>query len=203
MTAAPAPESVPENTDLIPGDDGLYRPQWAYSSAEMLDYFDYEWGKLKESTPALFEALSLELLQSGLSWSIILRKRETIRHAFKNFDPAQVANFGAEELEQLMDNPGVIRHRRKLEAIIANARCIQALEVETTFARWLAAFAAPDCARPATFASTPALIPQAKDLAKALKKAGFQWVGPTTTYSFMQAVGLVDSRPLGCAPLQG
>lgn len=203
MTAAPIQESVPEDTDLLPGDDGLYRPQWAYSSAEMLSYFDYEWGKPKKSTPALFEALSLELLQSGLSWNIILRKRESIRQAFKDFDVTQVANFGAEELERLLDDPGVIRHRRKLEAIIANARCIQAVEAETSFAHWLAAFAVPNFARPATFASTPALIPQAKELAKALKKAGFQWVGPTTTYSFMQAVGLVDSRPVGCAPLQG
>ncbi|RTL68038.1 MAG: DNA-3-methyladenine glycosylase I [Pseudonocardiaceae bacterium] len=181
----------------VPVDERL-RCGWATSAPDYVAYHDDEWGTPLRGTTAMYERLSLEGFQSGLSWLVILRKRETFRAAFEGFDPAAVAGFGEADVERLLGDPGIVRNRRKIEATIANARAV--LDLDTPLDELLWGFA-PDAAgraRPATLADVPATSPESVAMAKELKRRGFRFVGPTTCYALMQATGLVDDHVATC-----
>ena len=157
-------------------------------------YHDDEWGKPERDARALYEKICLEAFQSGLSWITILRKRENFRAAFAGFDPAVVAEFGEQDIERLMQDAGIVRNRAKILATITNARA--ALDVDLAELMW--SFAPEPRPRPSGRGTVPPSTPESKALSKALKKAGFVFVGPTTVYSTMQACGLVDDHFEGC-----
>ncbi|MFC4997424.1 DNA-3-methyladenine glycosylase I [Dactylosporangium cerinum] len=183
--------------DVVIGDDGLARCAWGGSTPDYAVYHDTEWGRPVRDDDGLYERLTLEAFQSGLSWITILRKRPAFRAAFAGFDIAKVAEFGAADVERLMADAGIVRNRAKIEAAIANARA--AAEVPEGIAALLWSFApAPRAARPAGFAEVPAVTEESKALAKALKKRGFRFVGPTTAYALMQATGMVDDHLASC-----
>jgi DNA-3-methyladenine glycosylase I len=163
-------------------------------------YHDEEWGVPVRDERGLFERVSLEAFQSGLAWITILRKREAFRAAFAGFDPEPVARFGDADVERLLADEGIVRNRAKIEATIANARATLALrEAGTPLHELVWSFAPPAReSRVASLAELPAQTGESKALAKALKAAGFRFVGPTTAYAAMQACGLVDDHVAGC-----
>ena len=167
---------------------------WGSSSPEYIAYHDDEWGRPVHDDRALFEKLSLEAFQSGLSWLTILRKREAFRAAFAGFEIERVAAFGDDDFARLMADAGIVRNRAKIEATIANARAAAGLPL----AELLWSFAPEPRPRPRTPADIPAATPESTALAKELKKRGFRFVGPTTAYAMMQACGLVDDHIEGC-----
>ena len=191
------------NGDAVPGADGRLRCPWAVSTTDYEAYHDQEWGRPVRGDQALFERLTLEAFQSGLSWLTILRKREAFRAAFAGFDPAAVAAFGEFDRERLLADAGIVRNRAKVDAAINNARALMALE--TPFADLLWSFAPPPDGRPrpATLADVPAITPESTALAKALKRRGFVFVGPTTAYALMQATGMVDDHLADCWVVPG
>nr|WP_205709383.1 DNA-3-methyladenine glycosylase I [Kineococcus siccus] len=166
-------------------------------------YHDTEWGRPVHGDRELYERLSLEAFQSGLSWITVLRRRETFRAAFAGFDPEVVAAYGEEDVERLMADPGIIRNRLKVEAVVANARAVLALAAAGTGLSELVWSHAPP-ARPAprSPADVPGSTPESTALARALKSAGLRFVGPTTAYATMQACGLVDDHLAHC-PARG
>ncbi|GAA0293670.1 DNA-3-methyladenine glycosylase I [Kineococcus aurantiacus] len=163
-------------------------------------YHDTEWGRPVRGDRELFERISLEAFQSGLSWITVLRRREAFRAAFDGFDPAAVAAYGPDDVARLLADPGIIRNRLKVEATIANARAVLALREAGGSLTDLFWSFAPDPRPPApeSAADVPALTPGSTALAKALKAAGFRFVGPTTAYAGMQACGLVDDHLRHC-----
>jgi DNA-3-methyladenine glycosylase I len=169
---------------------------WGASTPEYIRYHDEEWGRPVRDSRALFEKLSLEAFQSGLSWITILRKRENFRAAFANFEIAKVAAFGEDDVARLMADAGIVRNRAKVDATINNARAAAELDVE--FAELVWSFAPEPRPRPRTPADIPALTPESTALSKELKRRGFRFVGPTTAYAMMQACGLVDDHVDGC-----
>ncbi|MCA1837082.1 MAG: DNA-3-methyladenine glycosylase I [Actinobacteria bacterium] len=174
------------------------RCPWGNSAPEYIDYHDNEWGVPLHGDTALFDRLSLEAFQSGLSWITILRKREGFRRAFAGFDPATVAGFGPDDVARLMADPSIVRNRTKIDAAIRNARAIA--ELDTSLDELLWSFA-PDPAsrpRPATLADVPAVTAESTAMAKELKRRGFTFVGPTTCYATMQATGMVDDHIASC-----
>ncbi|HEX5373370.1 MAG TPA: DNA-3-methyladenine glycosylase I [Aquabacterium sp.] len=180
------------------GPDGLPRCRWCGSAPEFLSYHDQEWGFPVSDDIRLFEKICLEGFQSGLSWRTILAKRENFRQAFAGFDFHAVARFGPADVERLLGNEGIVRHRGKIEAVIHNAAHAQELVAE---AGSLAAFfwrMEPD---PATLPEpqTASTSPAARALSQALKRRGWKFVGPTTAYAFMQAMGLINDHARGCA----
>jgi DNA-3-methyladenine glycosylase I len=185
---------------LAPGPDGEPRCWWAVSTPEYVRYHDEEWGRPVRDERGLYERLCLEAFQSGLSWLTILRKRERFREAFAGFDPAAVAAFGDADVERLMADAGIVRNRAKVDAAIANARAVEALRgAGESLAELIWAHAPADHRAPRTRADVPAVTHESTALAKALKRRGFRFVGPTTAYALMQACGLVDDHLLGCA----
>jgi DNA-3-methyladenine glycosylase I len=182
---------VPGVPDLVDG-----RCWWGSSTPEYIHYHDEEWGRPVHDDRALFEKVSLEAFQSGLSWLTILRKREAFRAAFANFEIERVAAFGEDDVARLMADAGIVRNRAKVDATIANARAVAALDVP--FAELLWSFAPEPRPRPRTSAEVPASTPESKAMAKELKRRGFRFVGPTTAYAMMQACGLVDDHLDGC-----
>jgi DNA-3-methyladenine glycosylase I len=183
--------------DVVIGDDGLARCAWAGSTPDYAVYHDTEWGRPVRDDDGLYERLTLEAFQSGLSWITILRKRPAFRAAFAGFDIAKVAGFGEADVERLLADAGIVRNRAKIEAAIANARA--ATELPDGIAALLWSFApAPRAARPASFAEVPAVTEESKALAKTLKRHGFRFVGPTTAYALMQATGMVDDHLASC-----
>ncbi|WP_169077922.1 DNA-3-methyladenine glycosylase I [Microcella alkalica] len=188
-------------TDLVVDDDGVARCGWVGDDPEYRRYHDEEWGRPLHGDRALFEKLSLEAFQSGLSWITILRRREGFRAAFAGFEPEQVATFDDADVARLLVDERIIRNRAKIEATIANARIIApwvrdepgALDVLV----WSHA-PAPRSTRPATLAEMPAVTPESTALARALKARGLRFVGPTTAYALMQSAGLVDDHLKGC-----
>jgi DNA-3-methyladenine glycosylase I len=183
--------------DLVIGEDGLARCRWGASTPDYARYHDEEWGRPVRDDDALYEKLCLEAFQSGLSWLTILRKREAFRTAFAGFEIAAVARFGERDVERLMGDAGIVRNRAKIEAAIANAKAAAELE-DLSGLIW--SFAPDGDARPAprSIAEIPAVTPESTAMAKALKKRGFRFVGPTTAYALMQACGLVNDHLEGC-----
>jgi DNA-3-methyladenine glycosylase I len=178
------------------GDDGLARCGWGSGLPDYRVYHDTEWGRPVRGDDALFERLSLEAFQSGLSWLTILRKRENFRASFAGFSIEKVALYGPADAERLLADAGIIRNRAKIEAAIANARA--AAELPGGLAELLWSFAPPPRPRPLTSEDIPAVSPESKALAKDLKRRGFRFVGPTTAYALMQATGMVDDHLAGC-----
>jgi DNA-3-methyladenine glycosylase I len=169
---------------------------WATSAPEYVGYHDDEWGRPLHGVTALFERLSLEAFQSGLSWLVILRKRPAFRAAFAGFDPAAVAAFDDSDRARLLADAGIVRNRSKVDATIANARAV--LELDTPLDELLWSFAPVTHRRPATLADVPATSPESAAMARELKRRGLQFVGPTTCYALMQAAGLVDDHVQAC-----
>ncbi|GGQ21345.1 DNA-3-methyladenine glycosylase I [Streptosporangium pseudovulgare] len=167
---------------------------WAGSAPEYIAYHDDEWGRRVEGDDPVFERLTLEAFQSGLSWITILRKRENFRAAFAGFSIPAVAAFGPADVERLMGDAGIVRNRAKIEAAVANARV--ALDVGLSELVWR--YADPGTPVPKTLADVPAQTPGSKALAKELRARGFRFVGPTTAYALMQAIGLVNDHLADC-----
>lgn len=192
---------------IVVGEDGVPRCWWGAEPAEYRRYHDEEWGFPVADDTRLFEKLSLEGFQSGLSWLTILRKREGFRAAFAGFDPERVARFGGRDVERLLTDAAIIRHRGKIEATIGNARSLLELRDETgSFAAYVWSFATdpPTSEGGVTVDELLARTTssQAEALARDLKRRGWRFVGPTTVYSFMQAMGLVNDHLGGCAVQQ-
>jgi DNA-3-methyladenine glycosylase I len=181
---------------LVVGADGLARCPWGLSDPLYVDYHDNEWGRPVRDEHGLFERVSLEAFQSGLSWLTILRKRPAFRSAFADFDPLVVAGFTAADVDRLLTDAGIVRNRSKIEATIANARVVTALDRPLAELLW--SFAPARRPRPATSADVPAVTPESTALAKDLRRLGFRFVGPTTAYALMQATGMVDDHLDGC-----
>jgi DNA-3-methyladenine glycosylase I len=183
-------------------DDGLVRCDWAIGkpgSADFelyRDYHDKEWGQPLRGQVPLFERMSLEAFQSGLSWLIILRKRENFRQAFAGFDPAKVARFTDADVARLMADEGIVRNRAKIVATIANARVVADGQGDLSELLW--SFAPARRPRPETFSDVPATTPESTAMARELKRLGFRFVGPTTAYALMQATGMVDDHLRSC-----
>jgi DNA-3-methyladenine glycosylase I len=178
-------------------DDGRVRCGWAGSAPEYIAYHDDEWGRELRGDQAMFERLSLEAFQSGLSWLTILRKREGFRSAFAGFDPEVVAAYDEEDVARLLADAAIVRNRAKVEATVHNARAV--LRLDRTFSDLLWSFA-PDAERPPprTLADVPAVTAESTAMAKELKRRGFRFVGPTTAYALMQATGMVDDHVADC-----
>jgi DNA-3-methyladenine glycosylase I len=184
-------------SELVVGEDGLARCGWGASTPEYVAYHDDEWGRAVRDDRRLFEKLSLEAFQSGLSWLTILRKRENFRAAFDDFDAEKVATYGEAQIERLLGDTGIVRNRAKIEATIHNARAVADLPVSLNELLW--SFAPPP--RPARLrrlAEIPSSTAESKAMAKDLKRRGFRFVGPTTAYALMQAMGMVDDHLDGC-----
>jgi len=173
---------------------------WVGSEEIYLAYHDTEWGVPEWDSRALWEKLILDGFQAGLSWITILKKRDNFRAAFAGFDPNVIATWGEAEVTRLLADPGIVRHRGKIEATIGNARAWQKIEAEQGFDRYLWAFigGAPIQNRWSTLAEVPASTPLSEALSKDLKKRGFRFCGPTIVYAFMQAVGMVNDHLVGC-----
>lgn len=178
------------------GADGLARCPWAGSDPLYQRYHDEEWGREVRGEDALFERICLEAFQSGLAWITILRKREGFRAAFAGFEIAKVAEFGDEDVARLLADAGIVRNGAKINAAVTNARAALALDGGLTDLIW--SYAPAKRKRPRSTQEIPATTPESIALAKSLKKLGFAFVGPTTSYALMQACGLVDDHLLAC-----
>lgn len=181
----------------ITGPDGKPRCRWCAAAPEFIDYHDKEWGVPVRDDIRLFEKLCLEGLQSGLSWRTILAKRENFRAAFHGFDFHRIAGFTERDVERLLADPGIVRHRGKIEAVINNARCARELiKTHGSLAEFVWSYE-PD---PSGLAAqqTVSVCRESIALSKALKKQGWKFVGPTTVYAFMQALGLINDHVAGC-----
>jgi DNA-3-methyladenine glycosylase I len=194
-------------SDLVRGDDGLLRCPWGASTPDYQRYHDTEWGRPVHGDVAVFERLTLEAFQSGLSWLTILRKREAFRAAFDGFAIEAVAAYSEPERARLLADAGIVRNRAKVDATITNARAaagLRATQGEGALDRLVWSFAPTDRRpRPRRHADLAATSPESAALAKALKRAGFVFVGPTTMQAAMQAMGLVDDHLEGCAAVRG
>jgi DNA-3-methyladenine glycosylase I len=181
----------------IAGPDGQPRCAWCSAAPEFFAYHDNEWGFPVADDRRLFEKLCLESFQSGLSWRTILAKRDNFRAAFRNFDIAQVARFGERDIERLLQDAGIVRHRGKIEAVINNARCAQALiQREGSLAAffWRHEPDGQHLGTPQSASTSAASVA----LSRALKQQGWKFVGPTTVFAFMQAMGLINDHADGC-----
>lgn len=187
--------------------DEPQRASWATGDPLLTEYYDTEWGMPVRDEAGVFERLSLEAFQSGLSWITVLRKREAFRAAFDGFDPDRVAAYGAEDVERLLADSGIIRNRRKIEATVGNAGAALRLREEGTDLGELVWSFMPELSpAPLTEAEVPSTSPESAALAKELKRRGFSFVGPTTVYALMTAIGIVDAHVVtshrrGCSGL--
>ncbi|WP_395574374.1 DNA-3-methyladenine glycosylase I [Streptomyces sp. BK79] len=185
--------------EAVPGPDGAPRCPWALSTADYVTYHDEEWGRPVHGDDALYERLSLEAFQSGLSWITILRRRPGFRTAFAGFAIAEVAAFTDEDRDRLLADAGIIRNRAKIDATLANARVLaEWAPGELDELIWSHAPDPDGRPAPKTLADVPAVTPESTALSKALKKRGLRFVGPTTAYALMQACGLVDDHLAAC-----
>jgi DNA-3-methyladenine glycosylase I len=178
--------------------DGVARCAWVGDDAEYLRYHDEEWGVALHGDRALFEKMSLEGFQAGLSWITILRKRPHFREVFAGFEAEAVAKFGEADIERLMQDAGIIRNRAKIEATISNARLVESM-ADGELDELLWSFApVPRPPSPRTFAEVPAVTAESTAMSKTLRRRGFRFVGPTTMYALMQSSGMVDDHVKGC-----
>ena len=183
--------------DLVIGGDGRARCWWCGDDPLYRAYHDDDWGRELRDDDAVFELLSLEGFQAGLAWITILRKREAFRVAFEGFSIPRVASYGEPEVERLLADTGIVRHRGKIEATIGNAAA--ALELDAGLSELVWSFAPPArAARVSSRGEIPDSTPESAALSKELKRRGFRFVGPTTVYAFMQSAGLVDDHVSGC-----
>jgi len=184
-------------SELVVGEDGLARPPWAATDVLLRDYYDTEWGLPIRDEQGLFERISLEAFQSGLSWSTILRKREAFREAFACFDPDAVAKFTEADVERLLGDARIVRNRAKVRATITNANATVALRRDGGLVDFVWSFLAESM--PAPISGEPVITQSAESraLSNELKKRGFTFVGPTTMYALMEAIGMVDAHPVG------
>jgi DNA-3-methyladenine glycosylase I len=187
---------------VVRGSDGVPRCWWGESTPEYRAYHDREWGLPVADDIRLFEKLSLEGFQAGLSWLTILRKREAFREAFAGFDPGRITRFDERDVARLLGNSAIVRHRGKIEAVINNSgRALELIEEEGSLAAYVWRFEPkrPDGLIDRAALSELVLAPEAKELARDLKRRGWRFLGPTTIYAFMQAMGLVNDHLHGCA----
>jgi DNA-3-methyladenine glycosylase I len=178
-----------------PGPDGLLRCPWALSAPEYLAYHDDEWGRPVTTVHGIYERMTLEAFQSGLSWITILRKRENFRRAFADFNPELVASFTEKDVARLLSDPGIVRNRAKISAAIENARLV--VDLGSRFADLILGYRVVDRPRPGPD-EWRATSPESVAMARELKRVGFRFFGPTTAYAMMQAIGLVDDHVVGC-----
>lgn len=182
---------------LVVGEDGLARPVWAASDPLMRDYYDTEWGLPVRDERGMFERLSLEAFQSGLSWATILRKRPAFRAAFDDFDPDTIAAYDESDVERLMADAGIVRNLAKIRATITNAGATLRLRERGGLADFVWSFQPASTPQPRTNEEVPTTSAESVALAKALRKEGFAFVGPTTMFALMEAVGIVDTHLMG------
>ncbi|MFB0839293.1 DNA-3-methyladenine glycosylase I [Arthrobacter sp. FW306-05-C] len=182
---------------VIVGEDGLARPAWAATDPLMRNYYDQEWGLPVTDEQGLYERICLEGFQAGLSWATILRKRPAFRAAFAGFDPEQVALFSVADVERLMQDPGIIRNRLKILAAVRNAQATLELRNDGGLVDFVWSFRPASTPRPQAITDIPTQSAESLALSKALRKRGFSFVGPTTMYALMEAVGIVDTHLLG------
>ncbi len=187
--------------DLVVGDDGLARPVWAATDPLLREYYDTEWGMPVRDERGVFERLSLEAFQSGLSWATILRKRPAFRDAFSGFDPDAVAEFGDEDVDRLLDDARIVRNRAKILATITNAhatlRLREASDIDGGLAGLVWSYRPNETPRPYRLADIPTQSPQSAALSRELKRHGFRFVGPTTMHALMEAIGIIDTHLIG------
>jgi DNA-3-methyladenine glycosylase I len=176
------------------------RCPWCGTDPLYVAYHDHEWGRPERDSRRLFELLLLESFQAGLSWITILRKRKAFRAAFSGFDPEVLATWGEPEVLRLLADPGIVRHRGKIEGSLRGARAFRRIEAEQGFSTFLWSFVGgqPVINRPQTLSDVPVQTPQSQAMSKALKAEGFSFVGPTITYAFMQASGMVNDHLVTC-----
>lgn len=182
-------------TSAAPGPDGILRCPWALSAPEYLDYHDDEWGRPVASVQGIYERMTLEAFQSGLSWITILRKRENFRRAFAEFQPERVAAFTEADVARLLSDTGIVRNRAKITAAIENARRV--VDLGPKFAEIVLGYRVVGRPRPGA-GDWRATSPESVAMARELKAFGFRFFGPTTAYAMMQAIGLVDDHVAGC-----
>jgi DNA-3-methyladenine glycosylase I len=182
---------------LITGEDGLARPSWASTDALMREYYDTEWGMPVRDEQGLYERICLEGFQAGLSWATILRKRPAFRAAFADFDPDVVSRFTQDDVERLMLNEGIVRNRAKINAAITNATATLALREEGGLVDFVWSFQPAETPAPLSFAEVPSTSVESVALSKALRKRGFAFVGPTTMFALMEAIGMIDTHLVG------
>ncbi|PWC07312.1 DNA-3-methyladenine glycosylase I [Mycetocola zhujimingii] len=188
---------MPPSESIVPGTDGKSRCAWAVNDPEYQRYHDEEWGTPLIGDRAVFEKISLEGFQAGLSWITILKRRPAFREAFANFDIETVASFSDATVEELVQNPAIIRHRGKITAVIGNARATLQLGESLSDLVW--SFRPdPLPPRPASFSDIPAITAESTALSNELRRRGFRFVGPTTMYALMQSAGIVDDHVEGC-----
>ncbi|MBC8365172.1 MAG: DNA-3-methyladenine glycosylase I [Actinobacteria bacterium] len=185
--------------ELVLGDDGVTRCRWPGTHADYIAYHDHEWGRPVVDDHRLFEKICLEGFQAGLSWLTILRKRERFRKVFADFDPVLVTRFGEADVERLLGDAGIIRHRGKIESTIRNAaRCLEMADEFGSLATYVWSWEPEATVRDAD-GSIPATTPTSTALSRDLRRRGWSFVGPTTVYAFMQAMGMVNDHLPGCA----
>lgn len=183
---------------VVVGADGKARCPWGLSAPEYVAYHDTEWGVPVRDERGLYERMMLEAFQSGLSWITILRKRDGIREAFAQFDPDIVARFNEKDVARLMQDARIVRNHRKIQAAVTNAQAVIALRDGIGLPDLIWGHQPDPVPAPTTVHEVPGSTPESIALAKALKKAGFVFVGPTTVYAMMQAVGIVNDHLSGC-----
>jgi DNA-3-methyladenine glycosylase I len=182
---------------VVVGEDGLARPAWAAADPLLRDYYDSEWGMPVTDERGVFERVSLEGFQAGLSWATILRKRPAFREAFDGFDPDVIAAYTESDVERLMADAGIVRNRRKIQAAVTNARATIELREDMGLADLVWSFQPDTTPRPRTFAEIPTTSDESITLSQELRRRGFAFVGPTTMYALMEAIGIVDTHLLG------
>jgi DNA-3-methyladenine glycosylase I len=179
---------------VVRGEDGLARPTWAATDPLLRDYYDTEWGMPVRDEHGLYERISLEAFQAGLSWATILRKRPAFREAFHDFDPDRVARFTDADVEQLLGNAGIVRNRMKIAAAITNAKATIALRDDGGLVEFVWSFRPATTPAPRSYAEIQTTSPESIALSKALRGKGFAFVGPTTMHALMEAIGMIDTH---------
>ncbi|WP_445155718.1 DNA-3-methyladenine glycosylase I [Arthrobacter sp. Hor0625] len=187
----------PEPSGCIIGEDGLARPAWAATDPLLRNYYDTEWGLPVRDEQGLYERISLEAFQAGLSWATILRKRPAFRAAFADFHPETVAAFTEDDVERLLQDAGIVRNRLKIRATVTNARATLELRNDGGLVDFVWGFRPAATPEPTTLAQIPTTSPESVALSKALRKRGFVFVGPTTMFALMEAIGMVDTHLVG------
>ncbi|MDR6612704.1 DNA-3-methyladenine glycosylase I [Leifsonia sp. 1010] len=190
--------TTPARSALVVGEDGVARCSWSASDPEYRRYHDEEWGRPQHDPRALYEKLCLEGFQAGLSWITILRRRPAFREAFLGFVPEKVAAMAEADVQRLLQDDRIIRHRGKIEATISNARAVLQLDVPLEELMWSFAPGPRTGHRPREWGEIPAVTAESTALSKELRRRGFRFVGPTTMYALMQATGMVDDHFEGC-----